>query len=53
MNKRDIINKLNVDLRNAKHLLAIMDEDHICERLEAQIGYINNMLEWIQQEGKV
>lgn len=53
MNKRQIVNKLNVDLRNAQELLRVMEGDPICERIQAQIGYIENMIEWINQEGRV
>ena len=53
MNKRDIINKLNADLGRAKDLMEIMREGDVCERLEAQAGYIATLLEWIEFGGKV
>ena len=54
MNKRDIINKLNVDLANARHLI---DKELVSfdskVGLEAVVGYIEALLERINQEGKV
>ena len=53
MNKKEIVNKLKTDLGYAHKLISIMPKNDICERLEAQIGYINNLLEWIEHGGKV
>ena len=54
MNKRDIICKLKADLKNGRTILLneyCSDESKM--RLEAVVGYIENMLERIQQDGKV
>lgn len=53
MNKKQIVNKLKVDLQNAKSLMEIMNDCDIKIRLDAQRGYILNLLEWIEQDAKV
>jgi hypothetical protein len=54
MNKRDIINKLIVDRDNAN---ALIEKELVSfdskVGLEAVVGYIESLLERIQQEGKV
>lgn len=53
MNKRQIVAKIKADLQNAEFLFKLMDDGDVKLRLGAQCGYIRNLLEWIQQEGKV
>ena len=54
MNKRDIVNKLNADLVNAK---ALIDKELVSfdskVSLEAIVDYIERTLEYINQEKKV
>ena len=54
MNKREIINKLIVDKDNAT---ALIEKELVSfdskVGLEAVVGYIENLLERIEQEGKV
>lgn len=54
MNKKDIITKLKTDLTNAQYLVnkKLVSEDSRIS-LEAIIGYIETLLERIQQDGKV
>lgn len=54
MNKREIVNKLIVDRDNATALIEkeLVSFDSKVS-LEAVIGYIESLLERIQQEGKV
>ena len=54
MNKKDIINKLNVDRDNAMSLInkELVSFDSKV-RLEAVVDYIESLLERIQQDGKV
>jgi hypothetical protein len=54
MNKQDIILKLNVDLDNAKHLIEkeLVSFDSKVS-LEAVVGYIESLLERINQGSKV
>jgi hypothetical protein len=54
MNKREIVNKLRVDLTNANHLIEkeLVSFDSKVS-LEAVVGYIKSLLERIEQEGKV
>lgn len=53
MSKRQIMAKIKSDIINAQHLFNILDESLVKERLEAQIGYMRNLYEYIEQEGKV
>jgi hypothetical protein len=54
MNKRDIVNKLKSDLTNARHLVdhSLVSDDSR-QRLSGVIGYIESLLERIQQDGNV
>lgn len=54
MNKREIVNKLNTDLINARTLIEkeLVSFDSKVG-LEAIVGYIESLLERIQQDGKV
>jgi hypothetical protein len=54
MNKREIVNKLQVDLKNARTLVdkeLVGPDSHL--QLEAVIGYIESLLERINQDNKV
>jgi hypothetical protein len=53
MNKREIVARIKADLQNAEHLFRLMDDVDVKMRLGAQCGYIRNLLEWIEQGGKV
>ena len=53
MNKRDIINKLQADEKALTVLLASMFASDLAIKLDAKLEYVVQLLEWIQQEGKV
>ena len=53
MNKRDIINKLQADEKALTLLLASQFASDLSIKLDAKLEYVLQLLEWIQQEGKV
>lgn len=58
MNKREIVHKLNTDLTSAKALMEIIARGEktssleLLNRLDAQIGYISSLLEYINLQKK-
>ena len=53
MNKRDIINKLQADEKALTLLLASQFASDLSIKLDAKLDYVVQLLEWIQQEGRV
>lgn len=53
MTKKDIINKLQADQSALKYLLKDMFASDMKIQLESKHEYVLQLLEWIQQEGKV
>ena len=53
MNKRDIINKLQADEKALTLLLASQFASDLSIKLDAKLEYVVQLLEFIQQEGKV
>ena len=53
MNKRDIINKLQADEKALTLLLASQFASDLSIKLDAKLEYVVQLLEYINQEGKV
>jgi hypothetical protein len=53
MTKRDIINKLQADEKALTILLASQFASDLSIKLDAKLDYVVQLLEWIQQEGRV
>ena len=51
--KREIINKLQADEKALTLLLASQFASDLSIKLDAKLEYVLQLLEWIQQEGKV
>ena len=53
MTKKDIINKLQADEKALTILLASQFASDLSIKLDAKLDYVVQLLEWIQQEGRV
>ena len=53
MTTKDIINKLQADQKALEAMLASGFASDSQVRRQAKLDYINSLLEWITQEGKV